>query len=114
MTASRYGRPFYPITSSAPSFKVDATATSAAVVLESSSVNRTWQGPTNRAIRIACPTDATYTVAFGSSTIVADSTAHMLLLGGTVESFYISPDVTYIAFVSSTDVTFSVTLGYGA
>lgn len=113
MTATRWGRPFTPVNSSGPGMLCEVTATSVRYALESTTLNRTWQQPSNRAVRLACSTADDYYVNFGSSTVMCESTNGMLILGGSVETFFLAPAQTYIAFAGATGFNVSVTLGYG-
>ena len=114
MSATRYGRPFTPIDSSSPSFLAAASATSILYALQSTSINRFWDGPANRAIRIACSTADDYYLAMGSSLIKAESSNSVLMLGGSVETFYVQPSVQYVALGGSTSVDFvNISLGWG-
>ncbi len=108
---------FKPVTgTTAPSFQVTALgAASTANAFESTALNRVWQGPSNRAVRLASQLAPDFYVNFGSSGIVASSSDGILVLGGTVEEFYLEPDWEYISIIgATTDVTVNVTPGYGA
>ncbi len=110
---NRFNLPFHHIDSTAPGFQGTFDNTSTSFALQSTGL-REWTGPTSRAVRIASQAGDDFHVAFGSSDLAANSSESVLVLGGTVEIFHpISPSVTHIACVSSTDVTFNATLGYG-
>jgi hypothetical protein len=103
---------FFPINSTAPSFNSTADATAALYALESTGA-REWQFASGRAVRVASKASDDYHIAFGTSDIVAASTANMAVLGGTVETFYTNPSQSHISIVSSTFVTVNVTIGHG-
>lgn len=109
MSATRYGRPFQPLNSTAPSF--NSTLGSSGVYAIASTL-RVFNGPTNRAVRVSSIASDDMYITFGTS-LIAPSTLGLLILGGTVESFYIAPYQAYIAIKSSTDVTLNITPGYG-
>lgn len=111
--SSRSGRPFSFAGSTSTSFN-STLGSSGLYLLEDSAVGRIWSGPSNRAVRLASIGTDDFYVAFGSSTIVAASTNSVLMLGGTVEAFYLPPSASYIAIKSSTDVTVNITPGYGS
>lgn len=105
---------FTPVASTAPSFSATFDNTSTNFALESTALGRVWQGPGGRSIRVANSGADDFHMNMGSSTIVAASSDSILMLSGSVEVFHpLTPSVTYIAFVSSTDVTANVTIGYG-
>lgn len=89
------------------------TATSIRYALESTTLNRMWQQPSNRAVRLACSTADDFYVNFGSSTVVCASSDGVLVLGGSVETFYLAPSQSYIAFSGATGFSVNVSLGYG-
>lgn len=106
------GNVFLPINSTETSVYWQTTAASQTFALETTS--RFWdKGASNRAIRIASLNSAVdFYVAFGSSTISADvATSAIQILGGGVDIFAIEPSHKYLATASSTNGTFSVTLG---
>ena len=108
-----YRTPFRPLpTSTGPSFN-SSSGSSGLYALESTALNRFWGIPGGRTIRIASIAGDDFYIALGSSTIVAGTTDSMLILGGTVELFRDTGDVSYIAIKSSTDVIVNVTLGQG-
>lgn len=113
----RKNRPFYPIdTSDAPSFNSTALSTASAYVLETTA--RLWQGPSNRAVRIAnvgseISSTFSYYVKFGSSTVVAASSNSFLCVPNLPHEFYVTPSQTYVSLMSTATVTVNVTLGYG-
>ena len=106
--------PFTPVYgTSEPSFNSSAFgATSHSYAVESTV--RKFQGPSYRSLRLVESSGAEYRVNFGDSSVVANTTASMLVLGGVEVVFTLTPDVTHVAFVSSTTVTVNVTPGYGA
>lgn len=111
--ATLWGRPFQIVNSTDPGFN-STSGSSAQYALQSTAINRYWQVPSNRAVRVSSIAGDDYYLVFGSSlTAVCGTTNGILLLGGTVESFYVRPDQTYVAIKSSTDVTVNFTLGYG-
>ncbi len=117
MPLTRFSTPFKPVTgTTAPSFNTGTVdSTSLSFALQSTALGRVWQGPSNRAVRLASIAAADYSVAFSSSSgIVASSSEGLTVLGGTVEVFAIPPDVEFLAIASSTDVAVNVTPGYGA
>ena len=106
--------PFTPVYgTSEPSFDTSAFATTSHRYALESTV-RTWQGPSYRSVRLVESSGAEYRVNFGTATVVAASTSCMKVLGGVEVVFTVTPDVTHIAVVSSTNVTVNVTPGYGA
>ena len=111
--ASLYEYPFQPVNSTAPSFSTTSTAVSIAVALESTGVNRYWRYPTSRVVRIASKAADDFEINFGSSDVSVALGTGLLILGGTAELFRVTPAETHIIYVSSTDVTFNVTLGTG-
>lgn len=101
----------------APSFEAGSSTVflSTANAFESTGLGRVWSGPL-RSIRLSESSGLDYHVNFGSSTITANSSDSILVLGGTVEVFHIEPAHTYIATNSvstSTGARVNVTLGYG-
>jgi len=108
----KLGRPFGFTNSTDPGFNT-ALASSGLVVLESTSINRRWQGPSNRAIRVAAIASDDFYINVGTSLITCGTTNGVLILGGTVESFYLQPKDAYVCWKSSTDVSFNITIGYG-
>lgn len=111
--ASRAQLPFNPIISTSASFNLAVSNVSSANALESTALNRIWQGPSGRAIRIAETGGIDVYIAFGTTLVVAASTDCMMLLGNTVEIFTTKPGNTCIAAFSSTTTTLNLTLGYG-
>jgi hypothetical protein len=99
-----------PVDSTTPSF-ASTLGSSGVYQIESTSV-RKWQGPSNRSIRVASLASDDFYIAFGTS-LIAPSTLSMLLLGGTIEAFYLTPSQTFVAVKSSTDVIVNFTPGYG-
>lgn len=111
--SQRFQRPFYTVTSTEPAFNSTLGSANTAYALESSDTNRIWQGPSNRTVRVASKASDDLFMVFGTTTAVATSSGGMLILGGTVEAFYVSPSQTNVAVASSTDVEVNVTIGYG-
>lgn len=110
----RFSYPFSPVPTTAPSFVITADNNSTANALESTGLGRMWQGPHSRSVRLASQGSDDFYIAFGTSLIAASSTDSLLVLGGTAEVFHqVSPQYTYIAVKSSTDVTVNVTIGVG-
>ena len=114
MSIRQYGG-FTPIVSTAPGFQVtfDNTSTNAAIQSTDSPV-RLFRGGGGRTIRITSNGNNDFHIAFGPSTIVAEASEGIRILGGTAE--LISPprpSDTHIGFHSSTDVTAQITVGYG-
>lgn len=113
---SRYEYPFHAIISTAPSFNSSAQSSGDHWLLESTAVNRYWQQPQNRVVRVASIGSADFFAAFGSSLLVASASEHQLFLGGTVELIQIEPSATppwVSVFGASTDVIVNFTLGHG-
>lgn len=108
----RFNYPFHTVESSSPSFDSTSGSASQAYALESTGL-REWQGPSSRSVRVASKGADDYRLAFGDSTIVAESSGNMLVLGGTVETFRVGPSDTHVAIASSTDVEANFTIGYG-
>ena len=108
-------QPFQPlVNSSSPSFSSSAMGTTSyAYALESTALNRLWQGPASRSVRLNAFGSTAYFVNFGSSTVSAASTDSMLVVGPGPEIFSVDPKQTYIAIVSSTSAVVNVTLGVG-
>lgn len=111
MSLSRGQYTFYPVNSTEPGFN-STLGSSGLYALESTSV-REWQGPSGRAVRFASKAADDYFVAFGSSDIVATSSGGILVLGGTVETFYSRSKFTHAMVFSTTDVVVNITPGYG-
>lgn len=110
---NRFQHSFRPINSTAPSFSATFDNTSAIFALESAGV-REWEGPGSNTIRIGSLGSDDCHFAIGSSDLVVAAATNMLYQGGTIEVFSkTSPRDTHIVFVSSTDVTMNVSLGYG-
>ncbi len=109
---NRFQYPFQPINSSEPSFTAAFDNTAANHVLESTGT-REWQGPGSRAVSIAAMAADDYYINFGSSLVTCTSSGNKLILGGTDQVFRVRPAQTYVAFVSSTDISMNLTLGYG-
>lgn len=103
---------FYPVNSTEPSFN-STLGSSGLYALESSDTGRIWQGPSGRAVRFASKAADDFFVAFGSSDIVATSSGGILVLGGTVETFYSRSKFTHAMVFSTTDVAVNITPGYG-
>lgn len=109
---NRFEWPFSPVPSTVPSFNATADSTSVSYALESTV--RLWAGPGSNSIRLAVKsTEPPCYFQTGSSLAVAVVGTSPMILNGAAEVFDRKPSHTYIAFVSSTDVTVNVTLGYG-
>ena len=104
---------FYPVNSTEPAFNSSAGSTTVSFALESTATNRVWQGPSGRAIRLSSKAADDYSVAFGTSDVVCVSSACILMLGGTVETFMARANWTHMAIAASTDVFVNCTIGYG-
>lgn len=103
--------------STAPSFMMGATDVfaSTAASFESTGI-REWQGASSRTFRVSESAGGDYYMNFGTSDVVAASSDSILMLGGTVEIFYVEPSRTHVAIKSastSTGVQVNITLGYG-
>ena len=111
---SRADRSFIPLPgSTGPGFN-SSLGSSGVYVLESTALNRFWNGPTGRIVRLASlGSSASYYVTFGSSLIVPGSTDGTLIMGGSVETFALEAGQSYLGIKSSTDCIVNVTLGYG-
>lgn len=115
----RHTYPFRPVQgTTAPSFEAGASNVflSTANALESTGLGRVWQGGASHSVRVSETSGIDYHVNFGSSTITANSSDSILVLGGTVEVFHLEPRQTYIAINSvstSTGARVNVTPGYG-
>ncbi len=109
---SRQGRPFFPIeNSAAPSFNSTALSTAAVYALEAT--GREWQGPSNRAVRVASVNSTEpFFVKFGPSTVVASTTNSLLIPGAWPSVFYVTPSQTHISICSAVLITANVTVGY--
>lgn len=107
--------PFHPIpNSSGPSFNSSAMGTTSAnYALESTAINRIWQGPIDRTVRLFGEGTGGYYANFGSSVVAAASTNSVLCIANQPVLFSVTPTQTYVALVSSTTVTVNVTLGVG-
>lgn len=102
------------VNSSSPSFSSSAMGTTSFnYALESTSLNRVWQGPASRSVRLNAFGSTAYFVQFGSSLVSAGSTDSMLVVGPGPEIFSVDPKQTYIAIMSSTSAVVNVTLGVG-
>ncbi len=112
MTLSRGQYAFYPVNSTEPSFN-STSGSSGLYALESTATNRVWQGASGRAVRVSSKAADDFSVAFGTSDIVATSSGSVLVLGGTVENFFSRVGWSHIMVFSSTDVTANISLGYG-
>lgn len=110
MTIGRFLYPFIPVNSTEPAFE----STGGLDALESTATNRIWQGANSRAVRIASKAADDFYVTVGTSDIAATSSGGTLVLGGTVEVFFVRPVQDNISITSSTDVVVNVTLGYGS
>ena len=104
---------FSPINSTAPSFNSTSLDSTAALYALESTGAREWEFASGRAVRVVGKQSDDYHIAFGTSDVVATTTVHQAILGGTVESFFVIPSFTHISIVSSTDVVVNVTVGYG-
>lgn len=107
--------PFTPVNSTAPSFESTLGSTSQFYALQSSAVNRLWNGPSGRAVRFAESSGVDYYLNWGTTLAVAASSDSILMLGG-VESVLTppTPSVTHVAIAGkSTDVVVNLTIGYG-
>ena len=103
---------FFPVIGSTePGFNSSANDTAALSAFESTI--RKWDAPSGRAARFASKGAADFSITMGTSDIAATSSGGMLILGGTVETFWVSPSYTHLSVVSSTDVVVNVTIGYG-
>lgn len=105
--------PFVPLGSSEPSFNITLDTTSQ--VLAIASTVRVFSGPTGRALRFAESSGVDYYAQFGSSTVVAQSSASPKMLGGVVEVLRLLPSHTHVALVTtSTQISdVNMTPGYG-
>ena len=110
---TRAGRPFHTVKSTEPGFNSTSGSTSQFYALESTATNRFWRQPSNRAVRVSSKASDDLFLVFGTTTAVATSSGGILLLGGTVETFYLRPQDTHVAVASSTDVEANFVLGYG-
>ena len=100
------------VNSSSPSFQSSALGTTSVnYALESTALNRIWQGPASRSVRLGSLGSSGFFVQFGSSTVAAGSTDSMLVT--TPQIFSVEPKQTYIAVMSSTSTVVNVTLGVG-
>jgi hypothetical protein len=106
---SLYEFPFRPLDTTAPSFN---STNADGIALQSTGV-REWRFPSSRAVRITSKDSADFHIAFGSSTVIANTSACMAVLGGVSEIFTLQPHQTHIAIASSTDVTVNITPGTG-
>lgn len=116
MTAiSRGMQGFFHVKTSEPSFETSAADTAVLVTLQSTAVARQWlpPGASGKAVRIASKAADDFYVVFGTSDIVATTTAGMQILGGTVETFMVPAHVDHVSVVASTLVTVNWTVGYG-
>jgi hypothetical protein len=117
MTAiSRGLQGFFHIKSSEPGFSATATTAAGLYAIEASAVTRQWlpPGASGKAVRLASQSAADYYVVFGTSDVVAASTAAMLVLGGTVETFMAPAHVSHLSILgATTDITVNVSVGYG-
>ena len=108
-------QPFAPlVNSSSPGFNavaVDNTAVNFA--LESTALNRIWQGPSSRSVRLTGLIGDRFYANFGASAVTAASTNSALCIGSVPVIFSVDPKQTYVALVSSTTITINVTLGVG-
>ncbi len=123
--SNQFAQAFQPIReSSAPAFNttlgMGASDGSVTYGLEASADNaqgatniRKWDYPTSRTIRVASIAGDDFYVNLGSSDILAEVGHSMLVLGGNQEILRVQPGQTSVAFISSTDITVNVTLGYG-
>lgn len=112
----RFNYPFTAVISTAPSFLISGTLASTAQALESTAVNRKWQGPSSRAVRLCESSGVDYYIKFGSSTVTAASTDSILVLGGTETVITPPVNATYIAIKSistATAAVVNVTIGTG-
>lgn len=105
--------PFEPlINSSSPSFSSSALGTTSfGYALESTALNRVWQGPASRSIRLNSLGSSGFYVQLGTSSVSAGSTDSMLVTGPVVIG--VQPKQTHIAVMSSTSTVVNVTLGAG-
>jgi hypothetical protein len=112
---SRGLQSFHHIKSSEPAFESSAADTAVLIALESTAVTRQWlpPGASGKAVRIASKAADDFYVLFGTSDIVATTTASVQVLGGTVETFMMPANVSHVSVVASTLVTVNFTLGYG-
>ena len=100
------------INSSSPSFNSSALGTTSHFyALESTALNRIWQGPMSRSVRVISLGSLSFYVQFGSTLASAGSTDSMLVIGEGV--FSVSPSDTNIAVTSSTSAVVNITLGTG-
>lgn len=110
-----YSQPFRPIDSTAPSVTLTASAgVSTGIAIQAT--GREWAVAGGRSLRFSEKGGFDYHIqmASASSLAVANSTATMGLLGGTVEIISpVKPSWTHISVYSSTDVSVNMTLGYG-
>ena len=104
--------PFFHVNSTLPGFN-STSGSSGTYALESTGV-REWSGPSNRSVRVASQAATDAYIIFGTSDMVVSTTAGILVLGGTVESFHVRAGWTHIGIASSTDVVYNVSLGTGS
>ena len=106
-------QPFEPlVNSSSPSFNSSALGTTSFnYALESTALNRVWQGPSSRSVRLISLGSSGFCFQLGSSTVSAGSTDSVLALGSVIVG--VQPKQTYIAVMSSTSTVVNVTLGVG-
>ena len=106
-------QPFEPlVNSSSPSFNSSALGTTTVnYALESTALNRVWQGPSSRSIRLNTLGSSSFYFQLGSSTVAAGSTDSVLVTGSVIIG--VQPKQTYIAVMSSTSTVVNVTLGVG-
>ena len=110
---NRFQQVFRPISSSSPGFN-STSGPSQYYALESTALNRFWNGPSGRALRVASISGDDFYVQFGTtSSMTVGTTCGVLILGGTVESFAMMPYWTHIGIAASTDVICNMALGYG-
>ena len=109
----RSGLPFFPVQSTSPAFNATADESTGLIFLQSSALNRLWQGPHGRAVRLVS-TAVRYYVGFGSSlTSIVGTTNGTLMLANQTEIFTARAGDVCLYLVSSTAITVNVTLGYG-
>ena len=102
------------INSSSPGFNAVAVDnTAVAFALESTALNRIWQGPASRSVRLTGLIGDRFYANFGASAVTAASTNSVLCIGSVPVIFSVDPKQTYVALVSSTTITINIALGVG-
>ncbi len=110
--AGRYEQPFAQIDSTAPGFEAAFDTTGVTFAIQAT--KREFKFAHSRGLQIVSAGAAEFWMVTGKASVTASTATSMMVPGG-ARTVYSVPDPTHshIAFVATTSVIASITLGYG-